>query len=179
MPEGATARAVEDINIILDGVEEEANIQYDEPTIDSIKDSLDTLGYDVDSQTDRLNSIITVLLYNNEWNTDSAIRLMEALEDDHISEQEILTILNYEEISQLKEDVLDAKEADVKIDLELIKEYYDNLFDMSEMGWEDTEYTAEVITWTPLDNMLIALTNNIGERLEKFIANAIGIERKD
>jgi len=87
-----------DIDGILGYYENVATSYYAEPTLSSIRESFDALGYDVEKQADRFDTIITMLVLSEEWGVDSAVLMMEALEDDWITEAEVDTLMGLDAI---------------------------------------------------------------------------------
>jgi len=178
MPEVKDLDTSKWVNPYLDNYEYLANAFVETPTIASIRQSLNSLGYDVNTQADRVNSIINVLILSNEWDVDSAEAMMVALEDDYISELEVLTLLGVETFTKEEQAALDQLERDSKDEFEdVMPPIIVGLKEPEkEANW--IEKTADFLWWSPLERMLADLSLDIGERLEKFIANAIGVERE-
>lgn len=169
----------DDITRLLDQVEETTASYVDDSLLAQARLILLSAGIEVDSQSNAIDDVIAKMIYNNEWDTDSPITMIEALSDGYLSEGEALTLLGLEEIPIMVVDTLEDDDSKVVIIVEEIVEELDVTKD--DPWWElsPIDWIFDSLVLEPLEAILISVSKNLGERLEKFIANAIGVELEE
>lgn len=169
--------------------------------IGNILKSLTSLGYDVTSNYDKLISILNVLIAHNEWDSLHSVAVMKALADGFISDAEITAIFSVNSA----EDTVDSVTKDlviagttsvdgVNITVQVLiddavaeterhfRDLIDKLMLLLEEEQAERIYLQEVLAggWTAeLGHFGRRITDDIGRRLETWIANAMGIERTE
>lgn len=173
------AQLEQDIVYSEDYAEYQAVSYYQEPTLSSIRQSFTAVGYDVDKQADRFDSLVTMLVLSEEWDVDSAVAMMEAMDDGWITEAEVNTIMGVDELVVVVEEDEDEAEEEAEDAGDDAEDDAKDASDDKWWDWSPIDWIFDSMVLEPLESILVSVSKNLGERLEKFIANAIGIEREE
>jgi len=160
------------VSSILDDVQYKADTATQSP-IDDIEQSLNSLGFDLDTIAGDAKAIIEQLVAANAWNADSAERLMQYLIDDSLSEAEALVLLVEADLAGLIDMTLEELKDLASIENKAIQDAIITTIE------DEPELPPEIEgagLLSPLAPILSSVVDNVAFRLERFIGNAFGAE---
>jgi len=158
------------VSSILDDVQYKADTATQSP-IDDIEQSLNSLGFDLDTIAGDAKATIEQLVAANAWNADSAERLMQYLIDDSLSEAEALVLLVEADLAGLIDMTLEELKDLASIENKAIQDAIITTIE------DEPELPPEIEgagLLSPLAPILSSVVDNVAFRLERFIGNAFG-----
>ncbi len=167
---------------------------------DQIVADFETLGFDVDAEELEFMIIVQSWLSNDDWNSDTAVLLMDAMIDGELTQDELAVLYAVQSVDEVIHEVVEdsAENAGLGEDATLMdlldamnshdedaNEAANKLFDeLMEAGTEAEKERLALDTrgdlgWlAPLADILVYVSLKVGDRLEGFIANALDVERR-